>query len=199
MVLYQDIGPKFLDEQGGLSKDIMPDRLHPNDRLPHLGRGDRAHGGENRRTEVKPTCQASPLECGDPSPLYGAEPQQQKAAMNRRTPKPRLLALAVALLAGCQPAGPGSLPDAVWGRHGVSEGRFEKPRAMAIDGSQRIFIVDMTARIQAFDLEGHYLFGWQTPEHEHGKPTGLSIARNGDIWVADTHYYRLLRYSPRAS
>lgn len=107
------------------------------------------------------------------------------------------LALTVVLLAGCQPAGPGSLPEAVWGRHGVSEGRFEKPRAMAIDGQQRLFIVDMTARIQAFDLEGNFLFGWQTPEHEHGKPTGLSIARNGDVWVADTHYYRLLRYSPR--
>jgi lysophospholipase L1-like esterase len=29
-VTYLDIGPKFLDEQGTLSKDIMPDALHPN-------------------------------------------------------------------------------------------------------------------------------------------------------------------------
>ena len=29
-VKYLDIGPKFLDEKGGLSKDIMPDYLHPN-------------------------------------------------------------------------------------------------------------------------------------------------------------------------
>lgn len=28
MVEYLDIGPKFLDEQGGLSKDVMPDLLH---------------------------------------------------------------------------------------------------------------------------------------------------------------------------
>ncbi|HEY2828193.1 MAG TPA: GDSL-type esterase/lipase family protein [Pirellulales bacterium] len=30
MVFYMDIGPKFLDAEGVLSKDIMPDYLHPN-------------------------------------------------------------------------------------------------------------------------------------------------------------------------
>jgi lysophospholipase L1-like esterase len=29
-VFYMDIGPKFLDANGNLPKDIMPDRLHPN-------------------------------------------------------------------------------------------------------------------------------------------------------------------------
>ena len=29
-VNYMDIGPKFLDDKGVLSKDIMPDSLHPN-------------------------------------------------------------------------------------------------------------------------------------------------------------------------
>ena len=30
MVFYLDIGPKFLDANGTLSKEIMPDLLHPN-------------------------------------------------------------------------------------------------------------------------------------------------------------------------
>lgn len=30
-IIFMDIGPKFLDPQGNLSKDIMPDLLHPND------------------------------------------------------------------------------------------------------------------------------------------------------------------------
>jgi len=30
-VFFMDIGPKFLDTQGNLSKEIMPDLLHPND------------------------------------------------------------------------------------------------------------------------------------------------------------------------
>ena len=29
-VKYLDIGAKFLDSEGALSKDIMPDYLHPN-------------------------------------------------------------------------------------------------------------------------------------------------------------------------
>jgi DNA-binding beta-propeller fold protein YncE len=86
--------------------------------------------------------------------------------------------------------------DKVWGRRGVSDGRFQKPRAMAIDASDRIYVVDMTARIQVFDREGRFLIAWQTPERDNGKPTGLSIANDGRILVADTHYYRVLVYSP---
>lgn len=89
----------------------------------------------------------------------------------------------------------GSL-EKVWGRRGRSEGRFQKPRAMAIDAQGRIYIVDMTARIQVFDDQGRFLRAWRTPEHEAGKPTGLSVARDGRILVADTHYFRLLIYSP---
>jgi sugar lactone lactonase YvrE len=111
---------------------------------------------------------------------------------------PALLTLAaIALLAGCGPAGiPASRPEAVWGRRGISPGRLQKPRAIAIDARQQLYIVDMTARIQVFDLEGHLLRGWETPEHQAGRPTGLSIGRDGDILVADTHYHRLLIYRP---
>ena len=86
--------------------------------------------------------------------------------------------------------------EKVWGRRGISDGRLQKPRAMAIDAEDRLFIVDMTARIQAFDTEGHYLHGWQTPDHKVGKPTGISIGRDGNVLVADTHYYQVLVYSP---
>ena len=63
---------------------------------------------------------------------------------------------------------------------------------MAIDDQDQLYIVDMTARIQVFDGDGKFLRGWQTPEHAHGKPTGLSIAPDGILLVADTHYYRVL-------
>ena len=84
----------------------------------------------------------------------------------------------------------------VWGRRGISEGRLQKPRAITIDGNDEIYIVDMTARIQVFDLDGNYLRGWETPAHDIGRPTGLSVDRDGNILVADTHYHRLLIYSP---
>ncbi|HYW78623.1 MAG TPA: NHL repeat-containing protein [Thermoguttaceae bacterium] len=106
-------------------------------------------------------------------------------------------ALAVASLAGCGDSqGDIGQLEKIWGRRGISDGRFQKPRAMAIDGRDRIYVVDMTARIQVFDTEGQFLRGWQTPTHENGKPTGLSIDRDGNLLVADTHYSRILIYSP---
>jgi DNA-binding beta-propeller fold protein YncE len=105
-----------------------------------------------------------------------------------------LLALA---LGGC-PAPPTEEDrvQKVWGRVGVAPGRFSKPRAIAIDARDQLYIVDMTARIQVFDTEGNYLRGWQTPEYLRGKPTGLTIAPDGNLLVADTHYYRILSYTP---
>jgi DNA-binding beta-propeller fold protein YncE len=106
--------------------------------------------------------------------------------------------LAIPGLCGCRDhAGSDGELVKVWGRRGISDGRFQKPRAITIDGSDEVYIVDMTARIQVFDLDGHYLRGWQTPAHDIGRPTGLSVDRDGNILVADTHYHRLLFYTPQ--
>lgn len=83
----------------------------------------------------------------------------------------------------------------VWGRRGLGDGRLQKPRAMAIQNDE-LYLVDMTARIQVFDLDGNYLRHWQTPTHTNGRPSGLSFDREGRLLVADTHYYRVLIYSP---
>ncbi len=107
---------------------------------------------------------------------------------------PLLLAL-VAAGCGHAPSSAGRLAG-VWGRKGISDGRLNKPRAMAIDRDDHLYIVDMTARIQVFTTAGEFLRGWHTPDHQFGKPTGLSIAADGTVWVADTHYYRVLVYTP---
>lgn len=86
--------------------------------------------------------------------------------------------------------------EKVWGRRGISDGRLKKPRAMAIDEKDRLYIVDMTARIQVFDADGTFQHGWQTPKFANGKPSGLSFDRDGNLLVADTHYFRMLVYSP---
>src|SRR3989304_3251928 len=52
--------------------------------------------------------------------------------------------------------------EKVWGRIGIGNGRFQKPRAIAIDAEDRLYIVDMTARIQAFDRDGNFLRVWKT-------------------------------------
>jgi sugar lactone lactonase YvrE len=84
----------------------------------------------------------------------------------------------------------------VWGRHGSSDGRFQKPRAMTIDAQDQLYVVDMTARIQVFTAEGQFLRSWETPVHTNGRPVGLGIDREGNVLVADTHYARVLIYTP---
>ena len=65
-----------------------------------------------------------------------------------------------------------------------------RPRAAVIDRQDRLFIVDFTARIQAFDLDGKYLgLTWTTPDYRNGRPSGLGIDRDGNIIVSDSHYH----------
>jgi DNA-binding beta-propeller fold protein YncE len=90
---------------------------------------------------------------------------------------------------------PGVGPDLLWGRRGIAPGRLMKPRALAIDAEDHLYLVDMTGRIQVFDADGNFLRGWRTPESRNGCPTGLHISGKGDLLVADTHYYRVLVYN----
>jgi sugar lactone lactonase YvrE len=83
-----------------------------------------------------------------------------------------------------------------WGRLGISDGRLQKPRAMTIDGQDQIYIVDYTAHLQIFKTDGTFLRGWYTPVHKNGRPTGISIGNDGKVLVPDTHYFRVLVYSP---
>jgi sugar lactone lactonase YvrE len=102
----------------------------------------------------------------------------------------------LATFSGCIGGGESSGVEHVWGRRGISEGRLQKPRAIAIDQQDRLYIVDMTARIQVFDRDGNFLRGWRTPEWENGKPVGLDFSNDGNLLVADTHYFRMLVYTP---
>lgn len=87
--------------------------------------------------------------------------------------------------------------DAVWGVHGIVNERMHKPRAMAIDAEDRLYLVDFTARILVYDADGNFLHGWHTPDSTNGRPTGLTFdLANNQLLVADTHYYRVLAYTP---
>jgi DNA-binding beta-propeller fold protein YncE len=90
--------------------------------------------------------------------------------------------------AGC--GGVSSEPEIVWGRRGVQNGDLLRPRAIAIDAKDRLFIVDYTARIQVYDPDGTYLGPtWTTPDYRNGRPSGLAIARDGHLIVSDSHYH----------
>jgi DNA-binding beta-propeller fold protein YncE len=102
----------------------------------------------------------------------------------------------VATLSGCISGAASETPEKVWGSRGFGEGRFQKPRAMAVDKKDQVYVVDMTGRIQVFSPEGEFLRAWRTPQIESGKPCGLSFDHDGTLLVSDTHYFRVLFYSP---
>jgi DNA-binding beta-propeller fold protein YncE len=102
--------------------------------------------------------------------------------------------LGLLVLSGC--GGPHALPEVVWGQHGTQPGDLVRPRAIAIDAQDRVFIVDFTARIQVFDRDGHFIGPcWFTPIHGEDGASGLSIDRDGNLLVSDTHYHCLRIFS----
>lgn len=103
----------------------------------------------------------------------------------------------LATIGGCmQPVAGQGVADRVYGKNGYSDGQFQKPRAIAIDGNDEIYVVDLTGRIQVFNPDGEYQRHWNTPATENGRPTGLAIGNDGIVWVADTHYFQALAYTP---
>ena len=100
----------------------------------------------------------------------------------------------VAALAGC---GSSSEPDLVWGKRGVLDGDVVRPRAAVIDHDDRLWIVDFTARIQAYDLDGKYIGPtFTTPDFRVGRPSGLGVTRDGKLIVSDSHYNCVRIYEP---
>jgi len=97
------------------------------------------------------------------------------------------------LLSGCSTDQEGR----VWGDKGAWKGALLHPRAVEglIDGSWAV--LDRTDRVQIFSATGEFIRSWRTPETGRGNPRGLALDRFGNILVADTHYSRVLRYSPR--
>ena len=96
---------------------------------------------------------------------------------------------------GC--SGDPAKPDLVWGRKGVRDGDLARPRSCAIGRDDRLYIVDFTARIQVYDLDGKHLgLTWTTPDYRKGRPSGLGIDREGNLMVADSHYCCVRIYSP---
>jgi sugar lactone lactonase YvrE len=79
-------------------------------------------------------------------------------------------------------------PERIWGHRGRQNGDMIRPRAAAIDREDRLFIVDFTARFQVYDRDGNYLGRtWYPPDFRSGRPSGLSIARDGNLLVSDSH------------
>ncbi|MFG0305276.1 MAG: hypothetical protein ACF8Q5_03575 [Phycisphaerales bacterium JB040] len=131
----------------------------------------------------------------------------------RTTPGvPLLLACALPFAHGCGGNGAGGgdggpiTVEASFGELGYAPGQFQYPRAMALVPADHthprtLVVIDKTARVQRIDPESRLPVGeFRMPDSELGKPTGVGVGPHPAdpartlLWVADTHYQRVLAY-----
>ncbi len=101
--------------------------------------------------------------------------------------------------AGCghvSPPAPTSLTASL-GRFGRNPGQFSWPRAAACGPRGVVAAADKTGRIQVFDAQGRLLAHWRMPQIAKGTPTGVCFDSAGRLFVADTHYSRIIVFSLR--
>lgn len=88
---------------------------------------------------------------------------------------------------------------ATYGQTGLSPGQLVYPRAIDVT-SKSIWVIDKSARVQRFEMEGGAVTStFAMPESEIGKPTGITVGPGPDgedvLYVADTHYHRVLVFA----
>jgi len=101
----------------------------------------------------------------------------------------------IAAVVGCDP--PPLTPSgviAVFGGVGLGEGEFSYPRAITAEPDGSVFVVDKAGRVQRFSPTGEFETAWRMPETTYGKPVGVAVGPDGRIFVADTHYHRVMIY-----
>jgi ABC-type Fe3+ transport system permease subunit/DNA-binding beta-propeller fold protein YncE len=119
-----------------------------------------------------------------------------------------IFACALALsIAGCAPRTPSNQAPLqsrlfrsvqIIGSRGVGVGQLNKPRSVAVDAQDNLYVVDMTGRVQKFSSNGVFLLSWQMPQTDLGKPKGLCRDHEGNIIVLEPHYQRVNVFSPEA-
>jgi len=85
------------------------------------------------------------------------------------------------------------------GERGTGPGQFNKPRSLAVDSEDNLYVVDMTGRVQKFSESGDYLLHWQMPETDRGRPKGMLADGDGNIVVVEPHYARINHHAPDGS
>ncbi len=114
-----------------------------------------------------------------------------------------LPALALCFLAGCSADDQKGAPVQsryfsrveIIGARGAGVGELNKPRSVAVDAQDNLYVVDMTGRVQKFSPDGKYLLDWQMPETTKGKPKGMCRDREGNIVLVEPHYSRVNYFS----
>jgi DNA-binding beta-propeller fold protein YncE len=115
---------------------------------------------------------------------------------------PSSITLILAFVCGCERKVAGGFESRLFerveviGKRGTGVGEFNKPRSLAVDREDNLYVVDLTGRVQKFSPEGKYLLAWQMPQTDKGKPKGMGCDAEGNIIVVEPHYSRVNHHGP---
>lgn len=86
-----------------------------------------------------------------------------------------------------------------WGGHGYDPGQFMRPRALAIDAQDRLYVADScNHRIQVFDTDGNLLKTWGKRGSAPGEmsyPYDLCIGPDHALYVCEYGNHRVQKFS----
>lgn len=74
--------------------------------------------------------------------------------------------------------------------------RIPAPRSIHSALNGETVVLDTAARVLVFDQEGKVVRQWSMPESAAGRPEGVCVLSDGRVVVCDTHYHRLVYFSP---
>jgi sugar lactone lactonase YvrE len=78
-----------------------------------------------------------------------------------------------------------------------SEGkRIPAPRSVTSGLNGETVVLDTAGRVLVFGSAGNVIREWAMPESSVGRPEGVCVLADGRIVVCDTHYHRLVYFSP---
>lgn len=106
-----------------------------------------------------------------------------------------IVGLFILFLTACHQTNPGGTNTAeavILGSAGTTDGKFTAPRAVEIDSDGNVYIIDRTGRVQVFNRDLSFKFSFVLPDYSKGTPTGFCISPDKRIFIADTHYSRIL-------
>jgi DNA-binding beta-propeller fold protein YncE len=86
-----------------------------------------------------------------------------------------------------------------WGGHGYAPGEFLRPRALAIDDKDRLYVADScNHRIQVFDTSGKLLKVWGSRGSAPGQmafPFDLAFGPDGSLYVCEYGNHRVQKFT----
>ena len=78
--------------------------------------------------------------------------------------------------------------QAQWGSTGTANSQFTTPYAIAVDGSNLVYVSDSTGRIQRFDSSGTYLGTWGSSGRADGQflgIRGMDVDSSGNLFATE--------------